>query len=425
MGRLSVRGWLEIIGLVVAALCIYSILFVRRQTVEYRPQHEFSVDDPAFFSSAHAAGDPIPTTGNNITLLHNGEGAFPPMLDAIASATKTINFEAYIFHSGEVGNKFIEALVERARAGVEVRIMVDGVGSSSGLYNTDVSRLEEGGCKFAYFHPTRALRIDRLNRRSHRRLLVIDGRIGFTGGIGFADDWRGNADAEDHWRDIHAKLEGPVVGKLQAAFQQHWLGETGEVLAVPVHFPFLRPAGSMLAQVTSSTEFSIAALPLIQAVAIASAQKSISITNPYCTPTAAQVYLLTEAVKRGVEVRMILPGKHNDQPWTKAAGRGNYGDLLQGGVKLFEYAPTMIHSKTMVIDGKFSVFGTSNLDARSATINEEVDVSVYDETFGKEMDATFAADLEQSRAYTLQDFKRRTLWERFTEWVVLPFHSQL
>jgi len=303
--------------------------------------------------------------------------------------------------------------------------MLDGVGSGSALDSKDVSRLKDGGCKFVYYHPTRALRLDRLNRRSHRRVLVIDGRVGFTGGIGFADEWQGNADAENHWREVHAKLEGPMVAKLQAAFQQHWLIETNEVLAAPDHFPRLEPAGSLLTQVTNSTEFSVAALPLIQAVAIASAEKTISITNPYCTPTQDQVHLLTEAVKRGVEVRILLPGKHNDQPWTKAAGRGSYGDLLKGGVKLFEYTPTMIHSKTMVIDGMFAMFGTSNLDARSATINEEIDVSVIDEAFGNEMDAVFARDLELSRSYKLEDFKRRTLWERFTEWIVLPFHSQL
>jgi cardiolipin synthase len=424
-GRLSVRGWLEVLGIVLVAIFIFSVLFVRRHAVEYRPQHQFSITDPAFFGAAHAAGDPVPITGNKVTLLHNGDGAFPVMLEAITSATKTINFEAFILHSGEVGNQFIDAFIDRAQAGVQVRVMLDGVGSGSALEDKDVARLEQGGCKFAYYHPTRAFRLDRLNRRSHRRVLVVDGKVGFTGGIGFADDWQGNADAVDHWREVHAKIEGPMVAKLQAAFQQHWLLETNEVLASPEHFPPLEPAGKLVAQVTNSTEFSVAALPLIQAVAIASAQKTIFITNPYCTPTEDQVYLLTEAVKRGVDVRMLLPGKHNDQPWTKAAGRDSYGDLLEGGVKVFEYTPTMIHSKTLVIDGMFSMFGTSNLDARSATINEEIDVSILDADFGKEMDRIFALDLEKSRPYTLEDFKQRTWWERFNEWIVLPFHSQL
>ena len=425
LGRLTFRSWLEILGLMAATFAIYSILFVRRQVVEYRPEHQFSVRDAAFFGSAHAAADPVPVRGNKITLLHNGDGIFPVLLEAIGAAKKTINFEAFLFHSGEVGDKFIEALNERAKAGVEVRVLLDGVGSGRALKGKDVSRFEDGGCKFAYFHPTRALRIDRLNRRSHRRVLVVDGRIAFTGGVGFADDWKGNADAKDHWRDVHAKLEGPVVAKLQGMFQQHWLGETGEVLSGAAHFPRLEPAGSLEAQVTGATEFSVAALPLMQAVAIASAEKTICITNPYCNPSEDQVFLLNEAVKRGVDVRMLLPGKHNDQPWTKAAGRGSYGELLQGGVKVFEYDPTMIHSKTMVVDGMFSLVGTSNFDARSSAINEEVDVSVYDEGFGKEMEAVFERDLKQSRAYTLEQFEKRTLWERFTEWIVIPFRSQL
>lgn len=347
------------------------------------------------------------------------------MLLAISSAKSTVNFEAFLFHSGAVADKFIEALTERARAGVEVRILLDGVGSGLDLKNEDVAKLEEGGCKFAYYHPTRALRIDRLNRRTHRRVLVVDGRTAFTGGVGFADEWQGDADAPDHWRELHAKIEGPLVAKLQTAFQQHWLAETGEVLGGGGHFPVLEAVGTLKAQVVASTEFSVAALPLVQAVAVASAEKSIFITNPYCTPTEDQVHLLSEAVKRGVDVRMLLPGKHNDQPWTKAAGRGSYGELLKAGVKVFEYTPTMVHSKTMVVDGMFSLFGTSNLDARSSAINEEIDVSVYDESFGREMDLVFSRDLEKAKEYKLEDFEKRTLWERFTEWIVIPFRSQL
>jgi cardiolipin synthase len=424
-GRISARAWVEIGAVLLGAFFVYSFFFVKREVIEFRPPHLFSVRDPAFFGSAHAAADPVPIPGNKITLLHNGDGIFPPMLEAIASAKKTVNFEAFLVHSGEVTDKFIDALIERAKAGVEVRVLLDGVGSGKELKGKDVSRLKDGGCKFAYFHPTRALRIDRLNRRTHRRVLVIDGKVAFTGGVGFADDWKGNADAPDHWRELHAKLEGPIVGKLQGAFQQHWLGETHEMLGGINHFPALEKAGELRTQMIAATEFTVAAVPLTQATAISSAEKSIFITNPYCTPTEDQVYLLTEAVKRGVDVRMLLPGKHNDQPWTKAAGRGSYGDLLKGGVKIFEYKPTMIHSKTMVVDGMFSMLGTSNLDARSAAINEEIDITVYDENFGREMEAVFTRDLEHSQPYTMEEFQKRSLWERFTEWLVLPFRSQL
>lgn len=424
-GPVTLRTYLEVFGVMLAGLCIYAILFIRRDVIEYRPAHQFTVRDPAFFASAHAASDPTGVAGNKVTLLHNGDGSFPPMLAAIAKAEKTVNFEAFLFHSGTVANRFIDAFLDRARAGVQVRVLLDGVGSGRALKNSDVDRLRQGGCQVAYFHPTRTLRVDRLNRRSHRRILVVDGRIAFTGGVGFADQWLGNADASGHWRDVHAQVEGPVVAKFQAAFQQHWLSETGEVLSGPAHFPKLQDAGPLLTNVIGSTEFSVAPLPLVQAVAIASATQTISITNPYCTPTDDQVHLLSEAVKRGVNVRMILPGKHNDQPLTKAAGREKYSALLEAGVKIFEYNPTMIHSKTMVVDELFSILGTSNLDARSAAINEEIDLSVYDETFGREMQAVFDRDLAQSRPYTLADVKRRSLWERVTEWLVIPFHSQL
>lgn len=403
-------------------ICVF---FVRRKVVESRPEHTFSIQDPSFFSSAHALSDNVPVTGNKIELLHNGDQIFPAMLEAIRAGKKSINFEAFLFNSGKVETQFREALCERARAGVRVRVLLDGVGSGTRLKDEVVEEMKKAGCQFAYYHPTRSLRIDRTNRRTHRRILVVDGKLGFTGGVGFADQWLGNADSKDRWREVHARIEGPLVAKLQAAFQQHWVREMGEALSGPDEFPHLPPAGKLSAQVVASHSFSVAPLPLVQATAIAAAEKTISITNAYCTPNKDQVELLLRAVKRGVLVRLILPGKHNDQPATKAAGRSAYGDLLRGGVQIFEYEPTMIHSKTMVVDGLFSMFGSSNLDARSSMINEELDVTVYDADFGKEMDAVFAADLANSKPYTLEDYNRRSYRERLREWAILPFHSQL
>ncbi len=412
-------------AIMLGAFAIISILFVRRQLIEYRPAHTFSVSSPEFFGSAHALGDPLPLEGNKIQLLHNGDQIFPALLDAIKSAKHSVNFEAFLFNSGVVGSRFRDALCERAQAGVKVRVLLDGLGSSTKLKNEDVELMKQKGCEFAYFHPTRSLRVDRSNRRTHRRVLVIDGQVGFTGGVGFADEWQGNADAPDHWREVHAKLEGPIVAKLQGAFQQHWIRTTKQALSGAGEFPALPAIGKLRAQMTASHSFSVAPVALIQAVAIAAAEKRIWITNPYCTPTRDQVDLLVDAVKRGVDVRLLLPGKHNDQPATKAAGRTAYGDLLRGGVKIYEYEPTMIHAKTMVVDSLFAMFGSSNLDARSSTINEELDISVYDEGFGREMDAVFEKDLKQSRAYSLEEYNRRSLWERFTEWLMMPFHSQL
>lgn len=422
--RRHAKAWAAAWAVVLVGVLL-SILFIRRDTVEYYLDHKFTVSDPEFFPSAHALADPLPVPGNKIELLHNGKMIFPSMLEAIRGARESINFEAFLFHSGKVATQFRDALAERARAGVRVRILLDGMGSSTALEDSDIDRLEEAGCTFAYYHPVRSWRIDRVNRRTHRRVLVVDGRIGFTGGVGFSDEWLGDADAPEHWREVHARLEGPIVGKLQAAFQEHWFKEVGETLSGSGEFPELSPAGSLRAQVVASHSFSAAPLSLVQAVAFSAAEKSIYITNAYCAPSGSQTRSLVAAVKRGVEVRLLLPGKHNDQPATKAAGRTAYGELLRGGVKIYEYQPTMIHSKTMVIDGMFSVLGSSNFDARSAQINEELDITIYDEAFGREMQTVFERDLLRSKSYTLEDFEKRSLWDRFTEWLMLPFHSQI
>lgn len=423
--KIPIFVWLLALVIALLGAAIIGFFFVRRGIVEYRPARHFSVTDPAFFGSAHALGDPLPIAGNKITLLQNGDEIFPALLEAIRSAKKSVNFEAFLFWSGTVGSEFRDALCERARAGVRVRVLLDGIGSGTKLDNDDVETMKKAGCQFAYFHPTHSWSIQRLNRRSHRRILVVDGKVGFTGGVGFADMWQGNGDSEHHWRDLHARIEGPLVAKLQGAFQQHWVKTAEELLSGPDEFPALAEAGNLHAQVTASHSFSVAAVPMIQGVSIASADKRVFITNAYCTPTDFQIELLTNAAKRGVDVKLLLPGKHNDQPATKAAGRAAYGKLLEGGVKIFEFEPSMIHSKTMVVDGVFSIFGSSNFDARSSAINEELDVTVYDAGFGQQMEKIFEADLQKSKPYTLKEFRQRGPWERLVEWVMVPFHSQL
>jgi cardiolipin synthase A/B len=269
------------------------------------------------------------------------------------------------------------------------------------------------------------LRTYKLNRRDHRRVLVVDGKVAFTGGAGFADQWLGNADSKDHWREVHARIEGPLVTVLQATFMQHWFKEAKELINGPNEFPSLGRAGNLKAQVIPTSSHGAAPLALALSVAFSSAEQSIWITNAYCAPGKAHVRLLVEAVKRGVDVRLLLPGKHNDQPMTKAAGRTAYGDLLKGGVKIFEYEPSMIHAKTVVVDGQFSIFGSSNFDSRSSQINEELDIAVLDAGFGKRMQQIFENDLKHSKPYTLENFQQRSLWERLTEVVALPIHSQL
>jgi cardiolipin synthase len=423
--KLAVGEWIGLTLAFVAVVLIFCLFFIRRQTLEYHLDHTFSVHDPEFFGSAHALGDPLPLPGNKIDLLQNGDAYFPAMLEAIGTARRTINFEAYIFWSDAIGNQFRDALIARARAGVEVRVLLDGIGSGSRLNNSDVRMMTDAGCKFAYYHPTHSWRLDRTNRRSHRRVLVVDGEVAFTGGIGFAEKWSGHVQDKEHWRDMQARIEGPLVAKIQGAFQGHWVKTYGEALSGFSQFPPLSPAGNLRTQLVESHSFSMAPVPLVQGVAIAAAEKRIWITNAYCTPTPDQVELLMKAAQRHVDVRFLLPGEHNDQPLTKSAGRTAYGEMLAAGIRIFEYQPAMIHEKTMVVDGIFSMFGSSNLDGRSSEINEELDVTVYDEGFGRQMEQVFEADLAQAREYTLEDFKRRSLWERATEWLSTPFRSQL
>lgn len=423
--RLAIGEWIALTLAFIALVLIFCLFFIRRHTIPYQIEHSFSVKDPEFIGSALALSDPVLVPGNKIELLQNGDEYFPAMLAAIRNAQKTINFEAYIIYSDPIGREFRDALIERAKAGVEVRVLLDGIGSSWKLKNSDVRMLKDAGCKFAYYHPTHSWRVDRTNRRSHRRILVIDGKVGFTGAIGFAQEWSGHAQDPKHWRDVQARVEGPLVAKLQAAFQEHWIKTFGEGLSGADQFPPLVPTGDLKAQVVLSRSFSMAPIPLLQAIAFAAAEKRIWITNAYCTLTNDQVDLLNKAVKRGVDVQLILPGKNDDQPMTKSAGRAAYGRILEGGVKVFEYQPTMIHEKSMVIDGMFALIGSSNLDARSSEINEELDIAVYDRDFGKEMEKVFEQDRAQSKEYTLREFQSRSFWERTTEWLMLPFRSQL
>jgi len=423
--KLALAQWIALSLAFVVIMLIFCLFFIRRKTLEYKLEHSFAVSSPEFFGSALALTNPVPESGNKIELLQNGDQFFPPMLEAIRSARKTINFAAYILKSDSMGHQFRDAFCERARAGIEVRVLLDGIGSGFGLNNSDVRMMTDAGCKFAYYHPVQSWRMDRTNRRSHRRILVVDGTVGFTGGAAFSDKWTGNAQDDNHWRDTHTRLEGPIVAQLQAAFQGHWVKTFGEALTGAGQFPSLPAVGNLKAQIVESHSFSSAPIPMVQAVTFASAEKRIWIANPYCTPSDDQVDLLVKAVRRKVDVRLLLPGPHNDQPMTESAGRTAYGRLLEGGVKIFEYQPTMIHSKTMVADGLFSMVGSSNIDPRSSEINEEIDLVVYDEKFGREMEAAFEKDLEQSREYTLQEFQNRSWWERTTEWLMLPFRSQL
>jgi cardiolipin synthase len=391
----------------------------------YELPHDFRVTDATFLPSA-LPGPPM-TAGNKIDVLENGEGIFPAMLDAIGAAKKTVNFEAYIFWSGEVGTRFREAFIKAAARGVEVRVLLDAVGSSSKLKESDADAMEKSGVRVQYFHSKKPWKVWVLNHRNHRRVMVVDGVVGFTGGVGFADEWAGNADSPEHWRDSQARVEGPAVRGLQRAFQENWSEVTGEPLVGDEFFPALPERGTLSAAVVLSSPLSaMSGAERVYAISLAAAAKEIWIANSYFVPDDQTTGLLVAAVKRGVDVRVIVPSDaHNDVPATKAAGRSSYGPLLAGGVKIFEYEPTMFHLKTMVVDGIFSTIGSANFDERSFHLNEEINLFVYDARFAADMRARFEKDLEKCEPYTFAMWKERPFRKRFTEWLAGPFRSEL
>jgi len=392
----------------------------------YELPHDFTVTEPTFLPSALPGA--AMTTGNRLDLLENGDAIFPAMLAAISSARKTVNFEAYVFWSGEVGTRFRDAFAERAADGVAVRILLDAVGSPGRqLKAADVDVLRRSGCRVELFHPVKPWMLWVFNHRNHRRVLVVDGTVGFAGGVGFADPWRGNARSKDQWRDTQVRVEGPAVRGLQRAFQENWSEVTGEALVGDEFFPALPQDGpSSVSVVPSSPLAPMSGASRVYAISLSAATKEIWIANSYFLPDDATAALLVAAVKRGVDVRVIVPSdEQNDVPATKAAGRSTFGPLLEGGVKIFEYQPTMFHLKTMVVDGIFSTVGSANFDERSFHLNEEVNLFVYDPAFAVQMKESYRRDLARCRPYTAPMWRERSLKKRVMELLATPFRSEL
>jgi cardiolipin synthase A/B len=423
--RIPVEVYLIALG-AAFALSVAISLLNRPEEVRYDIPHAFGVRDPTFLPSVQATEGSSMIDGNRISILQNGVEILPAMLEAIASARKSVNLEAYIFWSDDVGTRFRDALSERASHGVEVRVLVDGVGSAKRLSRSDVQILRRSGCRIEFFRPLRPWMLDVINRRTHRRILVVDGKVGFTGGVGLAKMWDGNADSPDHWRDTQVRIEGPAVAEMQSAFQENWAEVTAELLVGEKFFPGLAQVGSVLAAVVpSSPRPSSSACQTLYSVAVSAAEHAISISNSYFVPNAESIALLAAASQRGVNVRILVPGAINDVPMTKASGRATFGKLLQAGVKIYEYQPAMMHAKTMVVDGLFATVASTNFDNRSFRYNDEIDLAAYDEGFAGQLQQMFENDLRKARRYTYEQWLHRPLVKRFTEWLLLPVRSQL
>ncbi|HET8946504.1 MAG TPA: phospholipase D-like domain-containing protein, partial [Candidatus Polarisedimenticolia bacterium] len=370
----------------------------------------FPVEDPQFRRSLDIIGGVL-VGGNSATLLENGDGVFPAMLEDIRKAKASVNLETYIYKPDEVGRQFADAMIEAARRGVQVRLMVDAQGSRLGKLRAE---LEAAGVVCRDYRPVMSYPV--FGRRTHRKLLIVDGRIAYTGGFCFDKRWLGDARDKTEWHDSAVRATGPVVAQMQAVFAEDWTFTTGEILAGDLFYPKSAPTGAMEAQAVKSSKGDASSLPkMLYFMAIRAARKSIHIQNPYFLPGEQIREALIAAAERGVDVQVMVPGTHNDIPPVRMASRGHFGSLLQAGVRIHEYQPAMIHSKTLVVDGIFSTIGSINLDTRSMTKNAEVSLSFYDRKFSDEIEAMFQRDLKLCHEVTYDAWKHRGLVARFAE----------
>ncbi|HWN41939.1 MAG TPA: cardiolipin synthase [Thermoanaerobaculia bacterium] len=379
----------------------------------YQFDQPFAVGDEAFRRSLSTFGFAT-VGGNQAEILKNGDAIFRGMTGAIRAARTTVNLESYIFKDDRAGKIMAEALMEAARRGVEVRVLVDGTGSK--FAGPLLARMRQAGVKTAVFRPIRLHTLYKIVRRTHRKILVVDGTVSFTGGFCIAEQWLGDARNPQEWRDTMVQVTGPASAQMQAIFSEDWTFTTGEILAGDKFYPRLAPAGEIEAQaikVSRGDSSSLAAM--LHYVAIRSARESIYIQNAYFVPERQIREALMQASRRGVDVRIMIPGRHMDQPLVRMASRRHYGDLLTAGVRIFEYNRTMMHNKDSVIDGIFSVIGSINFDARSMHENAEASFAFYDREFGARMEAVFAEDESGCREITYEGWKRRGIEQRVAE----------
>lgn len=379
----------------------------------YRYDPDYGVASREFLNSLEALRAGM-VPGNRAVLLENGDGFFPDMLAAIAAAEHSVNLETYLFAGGEIPSAFARALAERAAAGVEVRVLVDGIGARLGAGLSETMRA--AGVEVRVYKPIRLFSIFRMGDRTHRRLLIIDGRIGYCGGWGIDDRWRGDARSSEEWRELSVRLDGPVVRQMQRIFMEDWVHTTGEVLHGERHFPVVPAAGEVLAQAIASSRTDQSSMSkLMLYMGIQAARERIWISSAYFVPDRQIRRALIHAAKRGVDVRVVVPGPHVDIPPVRRASRFYYGELLAGGVRIYEYQPTMMHTKAMVVDEVWTSIGSVNFSNRSMKKNAEANVVVYDRPFASAVEAAVEKDIALSDLFTYEEWKTRGLWDRLLE----------
>ncbi len=391
----------------------------------YGLDHETTAGSALFLPSVTGLTGTGLIEGNRVRILNNGDEFYPVMLDAIRGAVHSITIEAYIYWKGEVGMAFASALADRARAGVTVKILLDAVGSSA-IGTEILTMLERGGCELAWFNPIRWYSIGRFNYRTHRKSLIVDGRVAFTGGAGIADQWSGHAQDEEHWRDVQIRVEGPGATTLQTGFAQNWMRTTSELVSGPRFFPIVAPAGHVaLHGMLSSPSTGASAARILYYFSIVCARRSILIANPYFVPDGAAVDALVDARRRGVDVTIIVAGRCNDNWLARRNSVRLFGRLLKADIAIYEYNRTMLHQKTMVVDSQWATIGTTNFDNRSFAFNEESNISFTDPDLILALEQSFLADRDVSERVTLEAWTARSLADRAAEVVASLLQDQV
>ncbi|PKO78931.1 MAG: cardiolipin synthase B [Betaproteobacteria bacterium HGW-Betaproteobacteria-15] len=411
---------LALVGAVVASNFIGGEKKIQRHITRL-----YTLDDPRFMDELGVLLGPPFLAGTRVQALLNGEQIFPPMLAAIQAAERSITFETYIYWSGDIGRQFAEALAERARQGVKVHVLLDWVGSVK-MDDSLVATMAQAGVQVQRFHPPHWSHLGRMNNRTHRKLLIVDGRVGFTGGVGVAPQWTGRAQNPEHWRDTHFAVEGPVVAQMQSVFIDNWIKVTGDVLHGPDYFPALAPAGPGRAQMfSSSPSGGSESMQLMYLLSVTAASRSIDLSASYFVPDALTLQALVAAMQRGVRLRIIVPGQHIDSETVRKASRATWGPLLAAGAVIAEYTPTMYHCKVMIVDGMLVSVGSTNFDNRSFRINDEATLNVVDKVFAGAQTATFEDDLAKSHRVTHAAWLARPMRERLGETLASLLGTQL
>jgi cardiolipin synthase len=411
--------WLAVAGGIFLAWVVLVFLFT--PGINYHLSRRTSIHDTGFLYTLQSTCQAALHHGNEIRVFTNGRSFYPAMIASIRDARRSVNLECYIFQPGRVADQFIEALAERSRAGVNVTITVDAIGSLF-FWGRPVRRLRQAGCRIASYQSVRWYSLARLNNRTHRELLIVDGQVAFVGGAGIADWWAdppGDSGGRRRaWRDTMARVEGPVVAALQGVAAENWLECCGEILTGPEYFPNLDAVGTTTAFVVKSSPSDRATASRVTfQLLMEGADQHVRIATPYFLPDRALRRALVELARRGVAVSVIVPGRHTDQRWVRLASRRMWGELLRAGIRLYEYRDVMIHAKILIVDDLWAVIGTTNIDNRSFEHNDEVNVAMRDPAVAARLLEDYARDVRDSDEVTLERWQRRPVWEK----VVGPF----